>query len=246
MSGNVEAPPGLGGTGARAQLNREVVVMACLDFVDAYGPAHLTIRRLASHLGVQAMSVYRYTSGRESLLRAAVSHVLGDVYHEMTRRRWPSWAAYARHLAYTVRREAIHHPRLFPVMARQPVQAAFLYPPLCHVPLVEDLLWTLRDHGLSDRDAATVYRALSRFLLGSLLLETAPRSMPQMSGSPGIGVSVGDLSPALMRLRHGLGTTDEQIQFEQELEAVLGRLSASMEGSGERGPGEAHLAPDQL
>jgi len=227
----VPASGGPPDAGIPAPLKRGVVVTACVDFIDAHGVDRLTMRGLGLRLGVKAMSIYRYTSGRESLLQGAVAHVLGDVYHEMTQRRWPSWSAYARHLARAVRRVAIQHPQLFPVMAAPPTDAGFLCPPLSHLPLVEDLLWTLRDHGLSDRQATTVYRDLSQFLLGSLLLETAPRREPRTLRPAATNEAEGDLSPAIRRLHDLMVSTDERVQFEHELDALLERLHASVECS---------------
>ena len=56
-------------------LDREVVVRAALRAIDARGPHSLTMRGLGQDLGVEAMSLYRYVSGREDLLEAVVAQI---------------------------------------------------------------------------------------------------------------------------------------------------------------------------
>jgi TetR/AcrR family tetracycline transcriptional repressor len=224
----VKSPRPDGGT--QKPLDHETVVTACLDHIDTYGVEHLTMRGLGVRLGVEAMSIYRYTPGRESLIDATVSYVLRGVYHEMTQRRWPSWSAYARHLAHTMRQVALQHPALFSRIASRHDHVGLLLPPLSDLPLAEDLLWTLRDHGMDDREASSVYRALSQFLLGHLLLEAAGRDTTR-PGTPRIHLDVREVSPEVWRLRARMREVDEQLRFDSDLEALLRELEACVECS---------------
>ena len=49
-------------------LDRQVIVHTALEFIDRHGSQGLTMRGLGQELGVEAMSLYRYVSGREDLL----------------------------------------------------------------------------------------------------------------------------------------------------------------------------------
>lgn len=84
----------------RTPLSRDRVLSAAMDLVDAEGLPSLTMRRLASHLGVEAMSLYHHVPGKEPLLDglaealiveirtavAAAAHA-GDDWPEALRRR---------------------------------------------------------------------------------------------------------------------------------------------------------------
>ncbi len=60
-------------------LDRDLIVRAALDSIDRNGSQGLTMRGLAQDLGVEAMSLYRYVSGREDLLEAVVAVLLGGL-----------------------------------------------------------------------------------------------------------------------------------------------------------------------
>jgi len=199
-----------------------------LDYIDAYGLDQLTMRRLGKSLGVEGMSIYRYAAGREQLVEAVVAHVLREVYIEMTGRRWPTWQLYARHLAHAIRRIALEHPALFRYMASSQRPMGGLRPPLRDVDLVEDFLSTLQDDGLTDSEAVEVYRGLTGFLLGHLLLESAERA-PARAEDLGSAAAIATLSPAVQRVLRGVTGQDDRIQFERELGALMRRLGRAVE-----------------
>ena len=64
---------------ARVQLDRERIVAAALDFIDANGLPGLTMRRLGAQLGVEAMALYRYVPSKEELLDAVVESLVAQV-----------------------------------------------------------------------------------------------------------------------------------------------------------------------
>src|SRR5687767_12177394 len=60
-------------------LNRDVIVHAALRLIDAHGAEALTMRKLASELGIGAMSLYTYFPDKDTLLDAVVQAVLGEI-----------------------------------------------------------------------------------------------------------------------------------------------------------------------
>jgi len=56
-------------------VNPERVLDAALELVDAQGLGALSMRKLASELGVQAPSLYHHVSGKAELLAALVERV---------------------------------------------------------------------------------------------------------------------------------------------------------------------------
>ena len=213
-------------------LGRQQVLDAAVAFIDERGFQELSMRRLGAYLGVDAMALYRYVPSKEILLDGIVELVIDELYsdpdvHMSTSPR--DWQDYLRRLAHGVRRIALAHPQVFPLVATRPPAAPWVRPPLRSLRWMESFLQTLLDQGFSDPNAVAVYRAFSSFLLGHLLLEVS-----------GLGVDIGpvdepdpdqaagqDLSeyPHLLRLQSELSQDHSATEFEQSLDNLLDRLA---------------------
>jgi TetR/AcrR family transcriptional regulator, tetracycline repressor protein len=228
------APPG-----RRPRLDRDRVVRAAVVFVDGHGTQGLTMRRLGAALGVEAMALYRYVSGREDLLEAVVTHLLDGLHERLDQELTQTWQGYLQALGHEVRRVCVDHPNAFPLIATRHPAAPWLRPPLRDVALVERFLATLRDFGMDDAQVVAVYRAYTGFLLGSLLLEavvrgarTAPAEEPLDEGDADLPEGDGradlDDAPTIRRLRPLLGEDRSEEEFEAGMEALLDRLELSL------------------
>lgn len=167
-SAAVAAPSG------RRPLGRDLILREAVRFIDERGQERLTMRRLGAELSVEAMALYRHVPGREQLLDGVVDYVMNELYETtMTGERATSWQAYLQQMAHGVRKVAIAHPRIFPMVAVRPPAAPWLRPPLRSLRWVEGFLEALAAFGFSAQQSVMVYRAFATFLLGHLLLETA-------------------------------------------------------------------------
>ncbi len=63
------------GTGRRAGLDRDEVIQRALELVETRGPDALTMRALASELGVTTTTIYWHVGGRDELLTAIVERL---------------------------------------------------------------------------------------------------------------------------------------------------------------------------
>ena len=72
----------------RQRLSRERVVDAALAIADADGLGALTIRSLATELGVKPMSVYYHVAGKDDILAALVDIVFGEIELPVPGRDW--------------------------------------------------------------------------------------------------------------------------------------------------------------
>jgi AcrR family transcriptional regulator len=216
-------------------LSREVVVRAALAFLDEHGLQSLTMRALGQQLGVGAMALYRYVSGREDLLEAVVASLVEGLHTRLDPELTQTWQGYLQTLAHAVRKVAVEHPAAFPLVATRHPATPWLRPPLRSVELVEDFLSVLSEHGFTDAQVADAYRGFSSFLLGQLLLEsavrgatTAPIEVPFDEGGAQIPEQDGrvDLSrsPTTKRLRPLLSEDRSDEEFEVGLEMLLDRL----------------------
>ncbi|WP_347060532.1 TetR/AcrR family transcriptional regulator C-terminal domain-containing protein [Blastococcus sp. HT6-30] len=221
-------PPGAG----RSGLDRRRILGAAIEFIDDNGLTALTMRRLGAHLGVEAMALYRYVPGREQLLDGVVESVVDELYGDpdVHLSAVHGWQDYLQRLAHGVRRIALAHPEVFPLVATRPPAAPWVRPPLRSLRWVESFLDTLVDSGFPEEAAVAAYRAYSSFLLGHLLLEVSQKGVrispeDQPEGVPDAAGST-DLSayPTVVRLEPLLSLDESAAEFEEALENLLGRL----------------------
>lgn len=227
------------GGGLRRPLDRTAIVTEALRAIDDSGAQSLTMRGLGQRLGVEAMSLYRYVSGREDLLEGVVAHLLDGIQERLDGELTGSWQGYLQTLAHSVRQIAVDHPSAFPLVATRHPATPWLRPPLRSLVLVEDFLATLSAQGFDDEQLVATYRAFSSFLLGQLLLEaasrgasTAPVEEPLDEGDADIpqGDGVLDLreAPVVGRLLPMLSEDHSDEEFEVGLETLLDRLEMQM------------------
>jgi AcrR family transcriptional regulator len=225
------------------RLDQQRIVEAAIRYIDEHGVRDLTMRRLGGYLGVEGMALYRYLPGREALLDAVVDSVVDELYAdpEVHLEAHAGWVDYLQRLAHGLRRIALAHPEVFPLVATRPPAAPWVRPPLRSLRWIESMLRVMSDAGFSDPDAAAVYRAFSSFLLGHLLLEvssmgveTGPVEEPDVS-------PVEDLEayPLLRRLELHLSEDHAQTDFEEALETLLDRVALLLPAR--RRPKRSHL-----
>jgi AcrR family transcriptional regulator len=236
-------PPGVQPLGAREPLSRRRIVDSAIDYVDSHGLPALTMRRLGARLGVEAMALYHYVPSRNDLLDAMVERVVDELFDDpevyLEPRR--GWQDYLQRLAHGVRRTALAHPALFPLVATRPPAAPWVRPPLRSLRWIDSFLDALRTHGFDDDQTVVAYRAYTSFLLGHLLLEVAQRGVAinaadDPTGAPDT-VPDSDLADhqAISDLRDLLALDETITEFEESLESLIERLGAMVDD------GSAHL-----
>lgn len=238
---------------ARQRLSRRVILEAGARLIEQRGLARLSMRLLGAALGVEAMSLYRYVPSRENLLDGVVDLVIDELYADPDVHMAPDdgWQDYLVRLAQGVRRMALGHPQVFPLVATRPPEAPWLRPPLRSLRWVESFLESLTSSGFSPEAAVAAYRAFCSFLLGHLLLEVSARgaqigplpnplesdrhppkgrpaadfSAPAAVAQSGEG-EPGDLAqyPLVRALQEELAADHAAAEFEESLENLLNRL----------------------
>ncbi|MGY1702967.1 TetR/AcrR family transcriptional regulator C-terminal domain-containing protein [Geodermatophilus sp. SYSU D00697] len=227
------ASPGAraGQPAGRAPLDRRRVIRGAIRFVDEHGIDALTMRRLGAYLGVEGMALYRHVTGRDDLLDGIVEHVIDELYGDPDVFLAPQhgWQDYLQRLAHGVRRIALTHPAVFPLIATRPPEAPWIRPPLRSLRWLESFLDALTDHGFPDEAAVAAYRAYTSFLLGHLLLEVSQRGVPispadDPDGAPPEEADPLTEYPHVRRLEPLLSQDESSAEFEESLENLLDRL----------------------
>lgn len=61
------------------QLSKESIISASLDILDSYGLADMTMRRLATHLGVAPGALYWHFKNKQALIDAIARHIMAPL-----------------------------------------------------------------------------------------------------------------------------------------------------------------------
>ncbi len=237
VSSNAPQSTAPSGRGRAPGLDRQAILDAASALIERDGLAALSMRRLGRELDVQAMALYRYVPGREHLIDWVVDLVVDELYADPEVLLLPTggWQDYLTRLAYGLRRMALAHPHLFPLVATRPPTAPWVRPPLRSLRWIESFLAALSSEGFSDDTAVYAYRAFTGFLLGHLLLEVAARGVdisPVQGDENTVEQPADPLQgyPTLRRLQPNLARGDSREEFEDSLANLMQRLEAAVMG----------------
>lgn len=198
--------------GQPAGLSRDRIAAAAVDLVDRHGLEQFGVRRLATAMGVDPMSIYNHVKGKAALLDAISAAVLAEAEAEIAGAGTPGpWDDNVRKLARAYRGLARRHPRAFPLLTTRaqtsPVALA----------AIDRLSEAMRRDGFPDRAIADAPLTLFGFLNGYLLatVRASPDETPAM---PSIDATKYPTMASLTPLQADLGS---QAEFDRMLETVL-------------------------
>ena len=148
----------------RPELTREAIALAALELADAEGPAAITMRRLAGHVGVPTMTLYGYFRTKDELLDAMADAAVADARIDVT---GETWREQLISLMDGIRGALERHPSGVLIRESGPV----LGPAALQVS--DRAVSILIDAGFSHRDAAFAYRSLFLFAFGHAAFNVA-------------------------------------------------------------------------
>jgi TetR/AcrR family tetracycline transcriptional repressor len=170
------------------RLNRDQVLNTALDLLDEVGLDQLTMRRLTATLGVQNGATYWHFRSKQALLEAMADSLLAGVPDDLDQGR--PWHERITQLAGRLRRALLSRrdgPRLF-AGAFFPLPNALAYG--------EAVIATLREGGLSGRDAAWAADTLAYYVVGHTIEEQLATTLPDA------GAAIARLTEAVDPQRH--------------------------------------------
>jgi AcrR family transcriptional regulator len=216
----------------RPALDREQVVKAALELLDADGLGDLTMRRLAARLGVRAPSLYVHVRDKQELLTLIAEALSAEIPPPPPT---GDWAERAREMARGCRRALLAH--------RDSAQVFSATAPLGprRLALIEATLGVLLDAGLAPADAARASYHLNNFVMEFAADEGRYAAMAQAQGLTReammlqardffAGLPAADY-PALQRYAGELTGDDPDVLFEFGLDMCLAGVR-SMLGTG--------------
>jgi AcrR family transcriptional regulator len=189
--GTTGAGPGrrAGDRGRYGRLSRERVLASALDVVDRDGLSGLSMRRLGAELGVEAMALYRYASGKDALLDGLVEAFCLELERDLGDGTAGDWRAELHRIARTTHQIALRHPHVVPLLATRLLSTPLARRPAAVLRSDERILALLADAGLGDRRTVALHRAFTAWLLGYLLVEL--RAMDDTPDEPDPAFRIG-------------------------------------------------------
>lgn len=165
-----------GETARRGTLSRDRILEVALAVADADGVEALTMRRVATRLGVDPMAIYRHVKGKDDLLDGVVERL----WHEVPPppRRPDAWAEPLRDYAHGLRAVVNAHPSAAPLLLTRPVM------PRSALEATHTLLSNLQDAGFDELRAARILRSVSSAALGDALAAVTYRTLAQCPAPP--------------------------------------------------------------
>ncbi|WP_446215771.1 TetR/AcrR family transcriptional regulator C-terminal domain-containing protein [Micromonospora sp. IBHARD004] len=217
----------------RQTLSPQRIATAAVKIADAEGLDAVTMRRLATELGVAPMAPYRYVSGKDDLLELMVNHVYDDL-------RVPGnlgWRDTMRALALQTRKLMLRHVWL----AQLPPTAMLSLTPN-RMAIAEKALSALDGLGLDADAMMSVFRAVDAYVHGAMTYEIAVQNLMRQQGWSDGGKLRSELAPQMIwhmqtgrypTFQHYLGTAtrkdDARWQFETGLDYVLDGIAAGLD-----------------
>jgi TetR/AcrR family tetracycline transcriptional repressor len=218
-------PTWKGGRVPRNTLSRAAVVDAALAMIDRDGLDAVTMPKLAQHLGVGTMSLYRHVKDKDDLIAAVAEQVMAGI--DVPDGPADDWQGRVVGYLRALRDAAIAHPALSRILADRGLTVGPVFDQL------EQLHGILVTAGFSDSDAVRAFYSLLTYVFGFVIWEL-PRvhQQPAEAYAAAWNRSIDALDPAmyprLHALRPTLVTTASSEQFEYGLHHLVDSLAAAM------------------
>jgi TetR/AcrR family tetracycline transcriptional repressor len=196
----------------RQPLNRRRVLEEAVRFVDREGLEALTMRKLGTELGVEAMSLYNHVPNKSALLDGMVEVLLGEL--EVPPENG-GWDERIREGYRSFRRLAHEHPNVFPLLVNRPPDT------MDGAWLVEEFLKTLGEAGFGKETALNAFRALSSYTFGYAMAEIRGFALEPDGFRLGAYRLSPEEFPRISELKPQLETVDHDAEFEFGLDLIL-------------------------
>jgi AcrR family transcriptional regulator len=209
----------------RRTLTRERVVAEALTVISADGMEALSMRALATRLGVVPGALYRHVRSKEQLYDLVLDGVLAEVDCQLDESL--SWAEQVGTLAQRLRTVLEDHPGVAGLLkARDPLSPHSLA-------LAEAFLAALRAPGLPDHQTALAFRLVYDYTLGFALSDRTSASEQRIQDAATraelatfLRSLPADRFPVLATLGEHVWVTDRDQRFSASLDTLINGLQA--------------------
>lgn len=183
--------------GRYGRLSRERVLASALELVDREGLSALSMRRLGTELGVEAMALYRYASSKDALLDGLVEALYLSLEERLSAGpdKDADWRAGLHRIARATYDVCLAHPQAVPLLATRLLAVPLARRPAAVLRDHERVLALLREAGFEETTASAVFRAFTAWLLGYVTVELRPMVDNPDETDPAFRLGLHRLSP---------------------------------------------------
>lgn len=205
----------------RAPLTRGRVLKAAVRLADREGIEAVSMRRLGTELGIEAMSLYTHVRGKDDLLDGMIELVIGEI---PVHREDAGWKASLRTTILAARAVVLRHPWAPRIIASRndPGPSGLRY--------YDAVMGILRDGGFSLEMTHHAIHLFGSRLLGFTqdLFDDSPDVDPAALNA--MAAQLGDTHPHIAEMAlgvshdGGLGGCDDDVEFAFGLDLILDGL----------------------
>jgi AcrR family transcriptional regulator len=221
----------------RRQLTRERVVAEALAVISHDGVQALTMRRLATRLGVVPGALYRHVRNKEQLQDLVLDNVLAEV--DVNLDSSLGWTDQLKAVAHRLRRVLEDHPGVAGILkTRDPLGPHSLA-------LAEAFLGPLLAAGFADREAGLAFFLLVDYTIGFAVSGTPTSVNEQRVRDPATRTQLHrffrslppDRFPALVALGEHVWVDNRDERFTAGLQVLVDGLEHARTSSSDQHPG---------
>jgi AcrR family transcriptional regulator len=221
------------GRGRRLGLTRDKVIAAAVTMIDREGPDSFSLRRLATELGVEAMSLYNHVPNKEALLDGVAEALLAEVDFSGTKSG--TWQDRVRAHAAAFRAAALRHPKSFPLVLTRPTKSP------AALETIRSALAGFAELGLPPEELVHALRSNAAYIVGTIMRELG-HAISLGTWDPGHAqqrieeiTATGD--PLLAAVAPYLAVSDHDAEFAYGIELLIAGMAARVGVPYDRGPG---------
>lgn len=144
----------------RLPLSRERIAVAALQVGDSEGLDALSMRKVGSTLGVEAMSLYNHVKNKDDLLDAVGDLLYSEVLGSYTPQASASWQENARHLVTVFNKVAMAHPNVVAILLDRPI------PSITKVLFLQRCYDLFVEAGFPTKEAALAFNTVASWMTG--------------------------------------------------------------------------------
>ena len=202
------------------RLSQERILEATLTLIDREGLEGLSMRRLGSELGVEAMALYYYFRSKSALLDGVCERVFSEL--DLDRDLELEWSERLRRGVSSFRDTLRRHPNLIPLVTSRPV----LTPATLRA--TELQYAALRSAGLDPKAVIDAHRTLGSYVFGYLLVETqfVRSGRHESEFNPDLSFLTPESFPATFEVMPHQALSDWDEQFQIGLDLILAGIKA--------------------
>ncbi|MDT0455850.1 TetR/AcrR family transcriptional regulator [Streptomyces sp. DSM 41527] len=213
-------------------LSREQIVRGAVNYLEQHGLEDLSMRKLASHLGTAATSLYWHVATKDQLLDLVLDEIFGEV--SLPEEDGDALAD-LRRVLHEVRRVLSRYPEAARLAASRPT----LGPRALRV--VEYTLGALLRWGYPEESIAHAYNLVANYTIGGVLVELSRQRVAESDSTSGKVPEDADTMrefveslpseefPNFVRLSCLLVKANDDESFEFGLDRLLAGISNDLE-----------------